>query len=85
MIIEALQDSTHWTYKSGLGVDNPCLTEINGEIVVYFKAKTEEIEGHTGKAKYSYAKAKILRGLMLCRMEPLLITILTWRMQLVSQ
>ncbi|MCT4647995.1 MAG: glycoside hydrolase family protein [Carboxylicivirga sp.] len=62
MIIEASQDSTHWTYKSGLGVDNPCLTEINGEIVVYFKAKTEEIEGHTGKAKYSYAKAKNIEG-----------------------
>ncbi|MCG8582943.1 MAG: glycoside hydrolase family protein [Bacteroidales bacterium] len=62
MIIEASNDPGHWTYKSGLGVDNPCLTEINGEIVVYFKAKTEEIDGHTGKARYSYAKAKTIEG-----------------------
>lgn len=62
MILEASQDSTHWTYGSGLGVDNPCLTEIDGKVVVYFKAKTEEIEGTTGKARYSYATAENIEG-----------------------
>lgn len=62
LILEASLDPGHWTYGSGLGVDNPCITEIDGKIVVYFKAKTEEIEGQTGKARYSYALAETLEG-----------------------
>lgn len=62
MILEASQDSTHWTYGSGLGVDNPSITKIDEKIVVYFKAKTEEIVGQTGKARYSYALAENIEG-----------------------
>jgi len=62
LILEASQDPNHWTHGSGLGVDNPCLTEIDGKPVVYFKAKTEEIKGSTGKAKYSYAIAESIEG-----------------------
>ncbi|MCL3779028.1 hypothetical protein EMN47_01375 [Prolixibacteraceae bacterium JC049] len=62
LILEASNDSTHWTYGSGLGVDNPCITEIDGKVVVYFKAKTEEIKGHTGKARYSFATADNIEG-----------------------
>ncbi|MCT4586702.1 MAG: glycoside hydrolase family protein [Carboxylicivirga sp.] len=62
MILEASCDPDHWTYGSGLGVDNPCLTEIDGKIFIYFKAKTEEVNGTTGKARYSYAISDNIKG-----------------------
>lgn len=57
-ILEASTDSTHFTYKSGLGVDNPSITEINGKPVVYFKYTYHG----TGKAKYAYATADQIQG-----------------------
>ncbi|NPA35564.1 MAG: hypothetical protein GXO47_01825 [Chlorobi bacterium] len=60
MIIEVSKDPKHWTYGSELGVDNPCINEIDGKIVVYFKnRKTVNGEAH---AKYGYAVAETIEG-----------------------
>ncbi|MCT4590422.1 MAG: glycoside hydrolase family protein [Carboxylicivirga sp.] len=60
MIIEASQDSSHWTFGSRLGVDNPCLTVIDSKPVVYFKATLEKAESKP--AKYAYATAESIEG-----------------------
>ena len=61
MIIEVSKKSNHWTYGSGLGVDNPCLNEIDGKAVVYFKARLKQEDGRI-KAKYAYATAENIEG-----------------------
>lgn len=58
LIIQPSQQPTHWTYKSPLGVDNPCITQINGKIVVYFKARRHGVQ----KAIYGYATADQIEG-----------------------
>lgn len=61
MIVEVSDDPDHWTYGSGLGVDNPCLNEVDGRPVVYFKARLKEENGGI-KAKYAYATAESIEG-----------------------
>lgn len=60
MVVEVSSDSNHWTYGSGLGVDNPCLNEINGKPVIYFKNRNTKNGIIT--AKYGYATAETLAG-----------------------
>lgn len=69
MIIEVSENPSHWTYGSGLGVDNPCMNEIDGKIVIYFKnRKTED-----GKifSKYGYATADSIEGPYTMSDEPI--------------
>ena len=61
MIVEVSENPDHWTYGSGLGVDNPCLNEIDGKPIVYFKARLMQ-ENVNIKAKYAYAKAESIEG-----------------------
>lgn len=58
LIVEASLKPGHWTFGSPLGVDNPCITEIDGKIVVYFKAKKQGVQ----KAIYGYAIADHIEG-----------------------
>ena len=60
MVVEVSKDPGHWTYGSGLGVDNPCINEVDGEIVIYFKNRNKE-EGKIF-AKYGYATSKNIEG-----------------------
>lgn len=61
MIIEPSNQENHWTFGSELGVDNPCLIDLNGKPVVYFKARVDQ--GTDGiKAKYAYATADNIQG-----------------------
>jgi len=60
MIVEVSSNPNHWTYGSGLGVDNPCLNEVDGKPVVYFKNRKSK----NGKSysKYGYATAEKIEG-----------------------
>ena len=60
MILEPSRDKSHWTYGSALGVDNPCIMEIDDKPVVYFKNRIDE--NGTIKAKYGYATAQNIEG-----------------------
>lgn len=61
MIIQPSNVEGHWTYGSQLGVDNPCLIDLNGKPLVYFKARIDDRKGEI-KAKYAYATADHIDG-----------------------
>ncbi|MDB4334915.1 glycoside hydrolase family protein [bacterium] len=60
MVVEVSKDSSHWTFGSGLGVDNPCLNEVDGKPIIYFKNRKNK----NGKSysKYGYAIAEKIEG-----------------------
>ncbi len=58
IMVEASKDSTHWTYKSALGTDNPAFMKIGKKYYIYFKAGMPK----QLSAKYGYAVADQLEG-----------------------
>lgn len=58
IMVEASEDSTHWTYQAAIGADNPAFLKIEGKYYIYYKCGTPE---HM-KAKYGYAVSDRLEG-----------------------
>jgi predicted GH43/DUF377 family glycosyl hydrolase len=58
VMVEASKDSTHWTYKSALGTDNPAFMKIGQKYYIYFKAGMPK----QLSARYGYAVSDKLEG-----------------------
>jgi len=58
VMVEASKDSTHWTYKSALGTDNPAFMKIGKKYYIYFKAGMPK----QLSARYGYAVSDKLEG-----------------------
>ena len=58
VMVEPSQDSTHWTYKSALGTDNPAFMKIGKKYYIYFKAGMPK----QLSARYGYAVSDNLEG-----------------------
>ncbi len=58
VMVEASKDSTHWTYHSALGTDNPAFMKIGKKYYIYFKAGMPK----QLSARYGYAVSDNLEG-----------------------